>query len=306
MVSKLKSSLPVNLYPIFIFIAVILTGLITPDTIGEGENIYLLIVTLEIIALVIPSIIYCHLQGFDYAKGLEIKIPELGKLPIIFSTLFAMISFNILLGLVMSSMGMISGTGSAGTVDSVPADMNILGVVIALAVIPAICEEFVFRSVLMRDYNKYGATFSIIATSVMFAMIHFDLSKLPVYFAGGVLLALSVYVTRSIVCSILIHTLYNVYGIFFESLFWKSISKNISSPLIVFIAVAVLLVSLLVLFSESQRIFLDYATMGVRPPEGYRKKDRNKDENKNTGVVQVLPAIGVCIIIFVIYIVIKG
>ena len=85
MLERLKKKIPATVYMAFIFLAVILTGFIAPDGIDKGENVYLLIVTLESTAFLLPSIIYCHTQGFEYAKGLEIKIPELNKIPIVFS-----------------------------------------------------------------------------------------------------------------------------------------------------------------------------------------------------------------------------
>ena len=92
MVERLKKKIPATVYLVFIFLAVILTEFITFEGLSDGENIYLLIVTLESIVFLLPSIIYCHTQGFDYVKGLEIKIPELNKIPVILSSLFAMVS----------------------------------------------------------------------------------------------------------------------------------------------------------------------------------------------------------------------
>lgn len=307
MVERLKKKIPGTVYLIFIFFAIIFTGFITPEGVGKDENVYLLIVTLESTAFLLPSIIYCHTQGFDYAKGLEIKIPELNKVPIIFSSLFAMISTNILLSLLFVDPEVQHDVGGIVGAELQLGEANVLGIIIALAVIPAICEEFVFRAVLMRDYNKYGATFSIICTSLMFAMIHFDISVFPVYFVSGLFLAMTVYITRSIVCSILVHALYNVYSVFFEGWFWSSVTQIVNLKIIIIMAVAVLLLSLLVLFSEAQRIFIDYSQIGLKPPEGYKKEASNsKNEEKRAIVAEVLPQIGICILIFAVYIIIKG
>lgn len=309
MLNFIRKKLPGTLYLTFIFMAVILTGVMSPEGLGSDENVYLLIVTLEIVAFLLPSIIYCHLHGFEYAKGLELKIPELNKLPIVFSALFAMISLNVLLSLLFAGVSN-QPSGSSGSAvgnATVPNGASVIGVIIALCIIPAICEEFVFRSVLMRDYNKYGAKFSIIATALLFSMVHFDLSKFAIYFAGGVLLAMTVYITRSVVCSMLVHALYNIYGMFFEGWFWSSISRNVNLTLIIFISLAVLLVALLVLFSETQRIFIDYSTMGLKAPEGYNKSKSSRDEDlvKALGSYPFVE-IGVCVVIFIINLIVRG
>lgn len=307
MVERLKKKIPATVYLVFIFLAVILTEFITFEGLSDGENIYLLIVTLESIVFLLPSIIYCHTQGFDYVKGLEIKIPELNKIPVILSSLFAMVSANVLLSILFMDPDKQQEAGQivGGSVNV--GNANVIGVIIALAVIPAICEEFVFRAVLMRDYNKYGAVFSIITTAVMFAMIHYDISGFPIYFVSGIFLALTIYITRSIVCSILVHALYNVYSIFFEGWFWMSVTKNMGLTLVIFFASFVFFLALLVLFSEGQRIFIDYAQLGYKPPEGYKKEENHKaDGEKRAVVAEVLPQIGICILIFAVYIIIKG
>ncbi len=313
MIERLKRSIPATVYLIFIFFAVIFTGFITPDGIGKGESVYLLIVTLESMAFLLPSIIYCHTKGFDYTKGLEIKIPELSKLPVVFSGLFAMISLNVLLSLVFMNPEKQQETGQIVGGEVQLENVNVIGVIIALAVIPAICEEFVFRAVLMRDYNKYGAMFSIICTSLMFAMIHYDISGFPIYFTSGIFLAMTVYITRSIVCSILVHAMYNIYSLFFEGWFWSSVTQNVNLVMIIFIAVAVLLLSLLFFFSAAEKIFVDYADVGIKAPEGYKKekKDFEKADNEDGGekravVAEVLPQIGICFLIFIVYIIVKG
>lgn len=306
MIDQIKKRLPSAVYLLCVFLAVILTGLMSTDSIGNGENVYLLIVTLEIVAFMLPSIIYCHLQGFEYAKGLELKIPELNKLPIIFSSLFAMISLNVLFSLFLAKIGSFPSQEMSGQGGFTGSGADVVGVIVALCVIPAICEEFVFRSVLMRDYNKYGARFSIIITSALFAMVHFDISRLVIYFASGILLALTVYITRSVLCSMIVHGLYNVYGMFFDGWFWSSISRNVNMTLIVFIFLAVLLVSFLVMFSEAQRLFVDYSIMGLKAPDGYEiSKKRHTDEQSKIIAVPLIE-VGICVLIFILNMIIKG
>ena len=116
MLYRIRKKLPGTVYLVFVFAAVIFLNLLTTEKIGRNENVFLLIVTLEIAAFVLPSIIYCHVQGFEYTKGLELKIPELNKIPIVVSGLFAMISLNILLSLLLFSSG---AGGSARRRDAV-------------------------------------------------------------------------------------------------------------------------------------------------------------------------------------------
>lgn len=103
--------------------------------------------------------------------------------------------------------------------------MSPLLVILILAVVPAISEELLFRGFLLNalgfggrnsqesgngDGRKWAA---IIASSVVFAVFHFFLFKLPVTFALGVILAFLCWQSRSIVPAILAHFLHNATGV---------------------------------------------------------------------------------------------
>jgi membrane protease YdiL (CAAX protease family) len=86
--------------------------------------------------------------------------------------------------------------------------------IIAYAVIPALCEETVFRAVLCREYEKYNVICGVIASSVFFALLHFNVYQFPVYLFSGIMLALVMYATGSVVASIIVHMVFNVFGLF--------------------------------------------------------------------------------------------
>lgn len=90
-------------------------------------------------------------------------------------------------------------------------------IIIAYAVIPAICEELVFRGILCREVEKYSPLSAILISSIFFALLHFDLTLLPVYLFAGILLALSMYATGSVFVPMIIHFFYNVIALFGHS-----------------------------------------------------------------------------------------
>jgi membrane protease YdiL (CAAX protease family) len=85
---------------------------------------------------------------------------------------------------------------------------------LAFAVFPAITEEFTFRGVILAEYESCGVGAAVFFSAFYFAMLHFDIALFPVYFAGGLILALSAYVTRSILAPIVIHTANNLFALF--------------------------------------------------------------------------------------------
>src|SRR5690554_325084 len=83
---------------------------------------------------------------------------------------------------------------------------------LALAVIaltPAIAEEFLFRGVIMRGYEKLGTRVSIVLTAIMFSLLHLSIVSLPFTLLLGILLAYIVYRSNTLFTGILYHFINN-------------------------------------------------------------------------------------------------
>ena len=49
----------------------------------------------------------------------------------------------------------------------------------AYAVLPALCEEFVYRGILCREYERGGVLRAVIVSALFFALLHFNLGYFP-------------------------------------------------------------------------------------------------------------------------------
>ncbi|MBR6531173.1 MAG: CPBP family intramembrane metalloprotease [Clostridia bacterium] len=85
--------------------------------------------------------------------------------------------------------------------------------VINMAVLPALCEEFAFRSVLLQPLRKYGDWFAILATSFCFAILHGNMVQIPFAFIVGIALGYFCIKTKSIWTSVAIHFLNNLFSV---------------------------------------------------------------------------------------------
>lgn len=81
--------------------------------------------------------------------------------------------------------------------------------VIAIAVVPALIEEFLFRSVIMGSLLKYGKAFAIFTSSMLFALIHGNLVQIPFAFLVGLVIGAMVVETNSIWTGVIIHFINN-------------------------------------------------------------------------------------------------
>lgn len=81
--------------------------------------------------------------------------------------------------------------------------------VIIVAVIPAVCEEFMFRGAIMPAFEGEGSKRAMWITSVLFMMVHGSLVGMPTQIILGMVLALLVFWTDSIYAGLIYHTVHN-------------------------------------------------------------------------------------------------
>ena len=98
-----------------------------------------------------------------------------------------------------------------------PMPLDSIGMLIlaifAVALIPAICEEFLYRGLVLNGLRKYGVWVSVLTSALLFSLMHMNLQQLPYTFILGVIFGLIVYYTRNIWLSIIMHFLNNATAI---------------------------------------------------------------------------------------------
>lgn len=87
---------------------------------------------------------------------------------------------------------------------------------VVLAVIPAIFEELIYRGIIFNGLRKFGNVKAIILSALFFALAHGSAVQLFYQLILGVVLALVVIRTGSIVASIVIHFLNNAMVIIYS------------------------------------------------------------------------------------------
>lgn len=78
-----------------------------------------------------------------------------------------------------------------------------------VALLPAICEEFVYRGVFFRGYEKIGVIPGAILSGLLFGVLHANLNQFTYAFVMGVIFALAVYVTGSLWAGTVMHLTVN-------------------------------------------------------------------------------------------------
>ena len=184
----------------------------------------ILVIPFQLIIFIVPTCLFAFYKDREkplgYIANLRIKLPAFYQIPLILSGFVAMAAGCLLISIACGGTEsltdgftlyntFVSG-GSGGFLES-------LLLVIGYAALPAVCEELIYRGIICREFEKYNVLCAILASGVFFALLHFDLRQFPVYLFSGVILALSMYATGSLLVPIIIHFLYNLMGLFGQS-----------------------------------------------------------------------------------------
>ncbi len=82
-------------------------------------------------------------------------------------------------------------------------------VILALAIVPAILEELLFRKAFVDLFRPYGAKFAVIFSAILFGLLHMNLSQCVFAFIMGIIFG-SIYIyTNDIKITMLVHFINN-------------------------------------------------------------------------------------------------
>ena len=260
-----KISLPILLMSIMLI--TLLFEIIPSSYPGLEDNPYLSTVVIQLVIYAIPSLFYCTYKGRGFLSTLRIRFFGLSSFLFVVSALVFMTAGTALIEYFLSMLSpeIMRSTSSAGYA-AFALNSNLFDGVylaIAFAILPALAEEFIFRGIMISEYSSSGIVCSVIMSSVMFAMCHLNPIRLPSYFFCGLVLAITVFVTGSLISTIIIHAVYNIFVIFFEEYVIHVAEKqNISGTLFIFVMVALVLLFGAFMSFEAAGIYKGYAQEG--------------------------------------------
>ncbi len=254
---------------ILVFLLSFGSAFMPENIMGEGNDPYLVTSLVQLFILALPALIFCRLRGGGFIKRLRTKM---------FSTSHAAFLIFALLLMFFGSCGINFLMHYLFPMANVPVSHESEGfagglyLVLTMAVIPAFTEEFLFRGVILAEYESEGVPTAVFMSSVTFAMLHFNFARLPGYLFCGLILAMVVYATRSIFAAILVHMLNNTATLFFGDLVYRVVSSQ-GMVLFCIALVSFVLISAILTFSECERIYAGYGVLNTDSGyTGQRKK----------------------------------
>lgn len=88
--------------------------------------------------------------------------------------------------------------------------ITILYAFIIVPILPAICEEALFRGVIMRGLRQFGDAFAVIASALIFAIMHGGYEQFVLQFAVGLAIGSAVIISDNLFTGMAMHFLYNL------------------------------------------------------------------------------------------------
>ena len=246
------------------FILLLVSRLIDARLLDRDRE-YVGIILIQVLIFIIPAILYCKLRGENFSERIRLRAPRISHLPFLLYMLVVMIAGSLLTSILTGGIRSLEGNftlydtfvARTGT----PAETAYA--VLAYALLPAVGEELTYRSILCSEYEKRGVGVAIAASALLFAMLHFSLAHFLTYLFLGMLLACTMYATRSFLAPILLHICYNVFCLFgqpYLSAFYVNAGSN---EIFIFCVVVLFLLFSAFAAGEARKIYHIHAKKNI-------------------------------------------
>ncbi len=296
---KIKNSFSAPLLCALVYLLMTLSGVFGTLLFSKDRNVYITIIAIQLFVLFLPALIYARLKGKGYAQKLRLRLFDADKLVFVLLVSLAMILGAMLINVGLTAAGHSLGRFSLYEMFATPGGVrgaDTFYIIIAFALIPAIAEEFLFRSVIIAEYEPYGILSAVFMSALTFAMLHFSFAQIPVYLFCGSMLALLTYATRSVLAPIVAHFLYNMFGLFGQTYINTVIAQLQNYVLFVLILAGLFLLVLVLIFGEVERIYHNFSVQNK--PSDYTKIKEGGKKSSLFFEAALSPAFLLCLLVY--------
>lgn len=135
--------------------------------------------------------------------------PSLKTVTIILLSVLGCLASMYLTGYIQGFFELFGFNFSSGEEPVVESILDIIGLFVGTAIVPPLVEEFAMRNVVMQPLRKYGNTFAIISSALIFGIFHGTPSQIPFAILCGLFLGFAVIATDSIWSGVIVHAIIN-------------------------------------------------------------------------------------------------
>ena len=223
---------------LFIVFTTVISMILMAMTVTSGSSslnlstvmLYVINAIASLVGEFIAAAIIMAMCKTNINKAVKIKSVSIGDT--VKYTLAAMgfvYVFNLLLSFMNINLSMFGFENKASDYGSTSGTAENIIYFIAIAVVPPIIEEFLFRGAILGSLRKHGDALAIVVSAVMFGFAHSNFIQTPVTFLTGLVLAYLTVKTNSLIPAIIIHFVNNSSSVAFSLLSQLKLDEMIYS-----------------------------------------------------------------------------
>jgi len=190
-----------------------IVGLIVPmrwGTVGREIAMSVAYDIAYLLSFMLPALFFRLISKGKATQSMRLEIkPSRDVLPIIFASVAIIFVLSYVNGMLASIFDVAEYEPIFNEAPQYIHDYSFILQFITIALVPAFCEEFLFRGVVLSNLMPYGKGTAIIVSSVLFGLMHGNFYQFLYATAAGILLGAVYVLTDSIWCSVLIHMINN-------------------------------------------------------------------------------------------------
>lgn len=223
---------------LFIVFTTVISMILMAMTVTSGSSslnlstvmLYVINAIASLVGEFIAAAIIMAMCKTNINKAVKIKSVSIGDT--VKYTLAAMgfvYVFNLLLSFMNINLSMLGFQNKVSDYGSTSGTAENIIYFIAIAVVPPIIEEFLFRGAILGSLRKHGDALAIVVSAVMFGFAHSNFIQTPVTFLTGLVLAYLTVKTNSLIPAIIVHFVNNSSSVAFSLLSQLKLDEMIYS-----------------------------------------------------------------------------
>lgn len=172
----------------------------------QARELYSGLLITEFGLIMLPALIFLLAFRFNLKAVLRLN----GSKPLNFIVTFGIMLFAVPLASAFNLLNLLLVNSIFGKViiQQPPVAQNgkeLLVNILVIAGSAGLCEEFLFRGVIQRGFERFGAVRAILLSAFLFSLTHMDFQKVFGTFLLGALIGFIVYKTDSLYCGMFAH-----------------------------------------------------------------------------------------------------
>ncbi len=229
-VLELRDSDKLSIFGANILYMIVMILFVTVGYFVQKRSFHYGILITEFLLIALPAIIYAKIKGTSIKE--EFRLNRIGLVDVLLIIVAFLSSYFVAVFINLIAQILISTAGNLILPD-IPFAENpreYLTLLLIIAGSAGICEEILFRGILLRAYERFGMWRGIIISALFFSVLHLNIQNMAAPFFLGIVLGFVVYKTNSIFAGILGHFINNAISVTFGYVvmnmpFYKNISN---------------------------------------------------------------------------------